>query len=193
MSRRKSERISEIFRRQMIAARLRRKWNQQDLADELKRLGSKIGTRSIVSKIESGARGIDIDDAFEIAAALNCPPPLLFVAPGMEKRVEITTKSRIHPHLAMEWIRAQSPLVDSQRYVIDLPGWKREAIPLLMHDRLRELQNEAQVAHAKRDRKAERDALVALREHRKAMEMADLKPPDLGEWEQRFRAAGLEI
>lgn len=190
--RQKSERISEVFRRQMIAKRQDRRWNQQELAEELDRLGADIGSRSIVSKIENGTRGIGIDDAFHIAAALNCPPPLMFIAPGSEKRVEVTTRSRIHPHLALEWVKGESPLVDSKRYVLDNQGWKENAAPLFMHARLRELQNLAHMSRVRKARGMEREALSHLLRHRELMEEMGYMVPELGEYADRMREFGIE-
>lgn len=190
--RQKSERISEVFRRQMIAKRQGRGWNQQDLAEELDRLGAEIGSRSIVSKIENGTRGIGIDDAFHIAAALDCPPPLLFVAPGSEKRVEITTRSRIHPHLALEWVRGESELVDSRRYSINLGRWKENAAPLFLHARLRELQNLAHMSRVRKARGMEREALTHLLNHREVMEQMGYMLPELGEYADRMREFGID-
>lgn len=190
--RQKSERISEVFRRQMIAKRQDRGWNQQELAEELDRLGADIGSRSIVSKIENGTRGIGIDDAFHIAAALDCPPPLMFVAPGSEKRVEVTTRSRVHPHLALEWVRGESELVDTRRYSINLGRWKENAAPLFLHSRLRELQDLAQGSRVRKARGMEREALTALLKHRELMQKMGYMLPDLGEWADRMREFGIE-
>ncbi|MEU9888663.1 helix-turn-helix transcriptional regulator [Sphaerisporangium sp. NPDC051011] len=62
-------------------ARLRgeRGWDQRELAERVTRAGRPVSA-SVLSKIESGARRIDVDDLVAIAAALEVSPALLLLA-----------------------------------------------------------------------------------------------------------------
>jgi len=67
---------SEVFAEEVKAARRRRGWTQQDLADALDNVGSPID-RSLVASIETKRRGVSLDEALAFAVALGVSPSAL--------------------------------------------------------------------------------------------------------------------
>jgi transcriptional regulator with XRE-family HTH domain len=128
------------FRQQLKALREKRGWSQERLAEKVTELGTPMDQR-VVSNIESGTRqDISLDEAFVIAAALNVPPPLLWLPLGAEDRVEITAKSKIHPHLAAQWFTGRAPLATTAQKAIGVAEWHEAAAPLRLFDELEYLQ-----------------------------------------------------
>ncbi len=61
---------SEAFIRTVRAARNRRGWNQQQLAERLTELGVPTA-QSTVARLEKGKRGVSLDDALALSVALD--------------------------------------------------------------------------------------------------------------------------
>jgi transcriptional regulator with XRE-family HTH domain len=195
------------FRQQLKALREKRGWSQERLAEKVTELGTPMDQR-VVSNIESGTRqDISLDEAFVIAAALNVPPPLLWLPLGAEDRVEITAKSKIHPHLALKWFTGRAPLATTAQKAIGVAEWHEAAEPLRLHDQLEEIQNRARKAEsamhtaefvedAKALKGARRGFAIALEgiyRHFDAMRAAGLRPPRLSkEWTQLGKQLGLD-
>jgi hypothetical protein len=163
--------------------------------------------QTTIAKIENQSRDVTINEALLLAAALNVPPPLLFIPLGTEDRVEITSHSRIHPHLALDWLTGESELATSDLYSIDQHTWAEMAQPLHLYRELRRLQDTVYVATAavrqaeyiKDERKTqaarrlEAKAFKDLHEHRETMVRAGVKPPRLArEWAAKMKQLGLE-
>lgn len=86
----RAETPTEVFRRQLVESRESRRWNQTELAERLRALGSSVD-RSALAKIEAPSsprsksegktppRKVSLDEAFEIALALGVAPIHLFV------------------------------------------------------------------------------------------------------------------
>lgn len=195
------------FRQRLYEERWeKRKWSQAELAERVTDLGLPMGQRAI-SAIESGNRDVNLDEAFVIAAALNIPPPLLWLSLGSETRIEITTKSRIHPHLALKWFRGDQPLASTDRIQIRREEWLEAAAPLQMFLELEVIQQRAHAAQSwirsadyAKDREggaAARsgfaDALRTLYEHNDKMAVAGIKPVKVpNEWRTVAKQLGLE-
>src|SRR5689334_13386641 len=94
---------SELFAEQMRIVRERKGLNQQQIADRLEEFGVAMDQRTI-SKIEQGKRGISLDDAVAIAAALGSTPADLCVPSftGIDEDVAIG------PNLVWDRRRARS-------------------------------------------------------------------------------------
>ncbi|MBK3625929.1 helix-turn-helix transcriptional regulator [Streptomyces sp. MBT49] len=60
----------------IAAQRQRRGWDQRYLAEQVTAAGRTMST-SVLGKVESGARRVDVDDLVAIAAALGVPPQQL--------------------------------------------------------------------------------------------------------------------
>jgi transcriptional regulator with XRE-family HTH domain len=104
---------SEIVRRRVWELRQAKEWRQQDLADALKPFctdpdGPNIDDRATIGKIEAGLRGISLDEAFALAAALSVAPVNLFMP--VEPVLVAVGDLRIGMPLARAWTRGLAPL-----------------------------------------------------------------------------------
>lgn len=189
-------RVSQVVGGQVRRHRKRRGWTQQRLAEAISDHGGTL-SRGAVAKVESGVRDVSIDEFLLLAAALNVPPPLLLVPLGGEvedrvDRVEVTPRSRIHPHLALEWLCGNEPLVNSAHVNIDRAGWLFGSEPLRLWNGLRLAQEAiADVPRGVRsagysgeeailrEAKQNTDTLEALHAHLRRMQSAGEWPPAL--------------
>ena len=73
------ERPSQVFARRMREVRERRGWKQHDLAAHLRRMGVALD-RTAVARIETGNRGLSLDEAMGIDAALAGAPMMRLLA-----------------------------------------------------------------------------------------------------------------
>jgi hypothetical protein len=124
-----------------------------------------------------------------LAAALNVPPPALLLPLGTEDLVEITPRSRIHPHLALEWFAGEIPLVDSERWAVDVEEWAQAAEPIRLHRALREAQDALHAANNRRRHAEYLGEEQGLRDARQAI-VAALH--DLGAVLREWSRAGLK-
>ncbi len=202
--------VGEVVGKQVGRARARRGWTQQRLAAAVREHdeGSALGDRGAIAKVESGSRRVSLDEWLLLAAALSVPPPLLLLPLGSEALVEITPRSRIHPHLAAEWLCGEEALVSSRRFVIERGEWLEGSEPLRLYRALRHVEEglrgaETAIRRAEyagdadslRDaRRAHTDALEALHGHVRAMQTAGVRPP--GQTPERLaamEAVGLDV
>jgi transcriptional regulator with XRE-family HTH domain len=186
--------VGDTIGKQVGRARHRRGWTQQRLSDAVREHdeSSTLG-RGAIAKIESGDRKVSVDDWVLLAAALNVPPPLLLVPLGSEDAVEITPRSRIHPHLALEWLSGAECLTSSRQRVIRRGEWLAGAEPLRLWRNLRSVQDDLGRAvawvqraqytgDAEQKRKAKSahvEALEALHAHLLRMQTAGERPPGM--------------
>jgi transcriptional regulator with XRE-family HTH domain len=195
-----------VLRRRVREFRERRGWNQTQLAEEVTKLGTTMH-QTTIAKIENQSRDVTINEALLLAAALNVPPPLLFIPLGTDDRVEITSHSRIHPHLALDWLTGERELATSDRYSIDQHTWAQMAQPLHLYQDLRRLEKDVidagaavRAAEYVKDerkiqaaRRLEAKVFKELHEHRETMVRAGVKPPKLArEWTAKMKQLGLE-
>lgn len=198
-----SNRISEVFPLQLLKWRTRRGLTTQGLAEVMDELGEPMHA-SAITKIEQGTRKVSLDEAFAFAAALNVPPvALLLPLDGQRRRVRVTSKSEIHPHLALDWIAGDSPLVSTNRAVIGVREWKEGAHHVRLYRELRDAQDAVgaafrAVSHSEfmegrtpkqaaksasqevqRRRKQYAHALEGLAEVLDAMEAAGIRSPEM--------------
>lgn len=113
MAKEKSISPSEAFRLQMPVMRDRKqpRWSQEALAAAVSELGEPMH-QATVAKIESGTRGISLDDAMGIAAALGVSPVHMVAASFLQDvdRVAVAPKLPATTSLVRGWMRGQSPL-----------------------------------------------------------------------------------
>jgi transcriptional regulator with XRE-family HTH domain len=109
-------RPSQVFARRMREVREHRGWTQQDLADRLKELGVGID-RATLARIENGTRGLPLDDALVISAALGPSPLHMFVPTNSSEAVALAPKLIESARLVREWIRGRRRLRDKDREV----------------------------------------------------------------------------
>jgi transcriptional regulator with XRE-family HTH domain len=98
-------------------------WTQQDLADRLRRLGAPID-RASVARLETSKRGLSVDEAMRLAAALNVAPVHLFVDPDGDEPLQVTPADELTPAEARRWIRGGLPLIgqDPRAYFANVPA-----------------------------------------------------------------------
>lgn len=193
---------------QVAVHRQRRGWTQRELEDAVAAHGGGL-SRGALAKIESGVRSVSIDEWLLLAAALNVPPPLLLVPLGSGDLVEITPRSVIHPHLALDWLVGDEPLASTRRIHIGMQAWEFGAAPLYAWREYRQLQDEERSAKAAVKRAAHTngddavteakrqhaDALEALYGHMRAMSangllrIAAMTPETI----EDMRAVGLDV
>lgn len=201
------KRPSEWLARQLPVWRKRRGLTVEQLADRVKALGEPLG-RVTITKIENGDRGISLDEGLLLAAALNVPPAVLWFPVESGKRVAVTPKSNIHPHLAHEWLAGKQPLATTERSATGLGQWKGAAGLLSLYDELRAAQDATQrawtalrnaeyVGEEQSVRKARvtfARRLGDLADVRGRMREAGLTPPKLPEeWIKPMDELGLEV
>jgi len=188
----KAMKVGEAIGKQVGRARHRRGWTQRRLSEAVTEHGGRL-TRGAVAKIENGERGVSVDEWLLLAAALNVPPPLLLVPLGGEEVVEITPRSRIHPHLALDWVTGDEALVATDRKVIGRGEWLAGSEPLRLWRNLRVLQNDltsvvgwisraeyaGDAERVREAKSAHADVLEALHAHLLTMGKAGMTPPGM--------------
>jgi transcriptional regulator with XRE-family HTH domain len=176
---------------------------QEDLAERCTELGWPMN-RVTIAKIETGkkrAANAPLSEVLVLAAALDVPPPLLFLPLGDVELMAITPTETVHPHLVLDWLTGDSAFTMSNRRARDQATWHRNAQPLFMFQRLRELQDavqrawphEALVNVAHRSWELTDEALARLAEHHEYMREAGLSVPDVpDEWRERMAKLGVD-
>lgn len=125
--------ISEAVGQQVAQARLRRGWTQQRLGDQLRAVdpNTKLN-RAAVAKIESGVRGVTLDEVVLLAAALHVPPVALLLPLGTDDAVRVTSEMDLGVLSALGWFVGDKPLWD------DEDGWLEGVRPLELYRKLRD-------------------------------------------------------
>lgn len=67
---------------------------------------------SAISRIESGARKVDVDDLIAFAVALRVSPTALLLPPTVEGHVELTAQGVTPADDAWKWLLGEAPLPD---------------------------------------------------------------------------------
>ena len=100
----------------------------EDLADRLRILGAPID-RASLARLETRKRGLSVDEAMRLAAALNVAPVHLLVDPDGDEPVQATPTELLTPKEARDWIRGAQPLVsqDPRGYSANVPRAEFEA------------------------------------------------------------------
>lgn len=127
----KGRRVSEVFASQLVVWRHERGLSAEKLSARVADLGGSL-SRKAIAEIETKSpgkrrRGISLDEAFLLAAALNVPPPVLFFAFETGEHVAVTPKSVIHPDLAYHWLSGEGPLASTARGAIGMAEWRKAA------------------------------------------------------------------
>lgn len=90
--------------------RIRKGWtSQQKLADELGKLGYEVD-RSAIARLETGKRGVHVDEAFALAAALEVSPLSLMLPSAPGEPVAVAPEMTVTSAEARAWARGESPL-----------------------------------------------------------------------------------
>jgi transcriptional regulator with XRE-family HTH domain len=124
-------RPSETVGKQVARARDRRGWSQQKFADRLKELDPDTTlNRAAVAKIESGVRGVTLDEVVFLAVALSVPPVALMLPIGTEEWVLLSPSTEVDIFRALDWFCAEAPLGDED-------GWLEGVQPVELFRELR--------------------------------------------------------
>lgn len=99
----------KVFARQLRTTRERRGWTQAQLAERLSEMGVKLA-QSALSKIESGERGVGLDECLSIAAALGVSPGSLAIPKAKDLQLEIAPSLVVDQWQALLWWRSVAPL-----------------------------------------------------------------------------------
>lgn len=188
--------VGEVLGRNVRSYRKKLDWTQQDLATETAKLGHPINRVSLV-KLEAGgtrATNVSLVDTMVLAAALNVPPPLLFLPLGEEELVAITPNVKVHPHLVLDWITGEAPFVYSNRRARDLKTWDEHSTPMWLFQELRQHQEDVSEAYSRRSVEEDRigeeridGALRQLDQHLLYMERQGLRVPEMPpDWKVRM-------
>ena len=120
----------QVFAKQLSA---KRGMSQAALAERCSKLGSSLD-RSAIAKIESGSRGVSLNDAIQLCAALNASPGSMFFWAEKTDGVLIGPDLAVTAGVARAWLRDQRPLkTDDDRrswedtVADDVPTWAAEA------------------------------------------------------------------
>jgi transcriptional regulator with XRE-family HTH domain len=134
---------SRVFGEQVRGVRTRKGWtSQQHLADRLEELGHDID-RSAIARLETGKRGVPLDEAFAIAAALEVSPLSLMLPREPDDPVAVAPRLTVSAEEAREWVRGDEPLPNQDRqffeqespaFWIEVLAWRRiQALYALVH------------------------------------------------------------
>jgi transcriptional regulator with XRE-family HTH domain len=149
--------LEEVLGARVRRFRTRRDWSQQQLVEEMKRLGVDMN-RVTLAKVEAGSRATSIVEVLTLAAALGVPPTSLFIPLGDEPWMRVTPTTIMHPGMAWNWLRARQGFAESaQPDWVDFdpaeayrdfretpsPIWRDEATVIWQYDLLDELTDKA--------------------------------------------------
>lgn len=137
--------IDEVLAERVKTYRTEQKLRQEDLAGRTRALGHPVSRLAIV-KIESGgtrASNVSLQDWLALAAALDVPPPLLFLPLGDDDTVEVLPGLEEHPQLVLDWFTG-----DYAPRKFDEDRWFRNTQPLRLFEGLRERQDAVHNAQA---------------------------------------------
>jgi transcriptional regulator with XRE-family HTH domain len=111
--------IRTVLARRVRQVRGRHGWSQERLAEQLESLGVRLHPTAIV-KIERGTRGVSVDEALALAAALNVSPDVLLL-PREDVKIALTPRLVASSDKIRRWFAGRSLLMDSHQ--ADGPSW----------------------------------------------------------------------
>lgn len=156
---------SGVLAAQLPAIRARRQLSAEALAKRVKGLGGGLD-RAAISKIETGTRGISLDEALLLAVALDVAPLHLFVPREDAETVALAPSLTASAREVRQWVRGQQPLPgrDDRAYRTEVPdsewgqGSKRSRDA---HAAVELARRRYQVAEARLDRLSEEASMTS--------------------------------
>lgn len=102
--------------------RKRHAFTQQQLADRLNLLGARTD-RAAVAKVESGTRGLSLNELFQYAMALDVAPVHLVSPPDDDGPIFLGPQMEVSPDEMRAWVRGDRPLLwqDQRIYWSEVP------------------------------------------------------------------------
>jgi transcriptional regulator with XRE-family HTH domain len=104
---------SEAAAEELRRVRMRKGWNQQQLADRLHELGAPID-RATISKIETGDRRVTLDETFWFAYALGVSPAALVLPRPARSMVAVTPTTSVTALETLYWLRGVYSLAEGE-------------------------------------------------------------------------------
>lgn len=146
------DRPSDVFARRVKEARQRRGWNQAELTRRLREEGGWPVADSLVTKMETGARGVSLDEAVTVAWVLGVPPAFLYLPVGDAEGVQLTERVAVHPDRARQWAVGEAP-TPTERTNRLVPQWSDDMAVWRLFDQFNEavaavIDAESAVSHA---------------------------------------------
>ena len=126
----------QVLAQQVRIWRDRRGLSAQQLADRVSEVGGKLD-RQAISKIETGGRGVQLEEWLHLAYALSVPPLLLFLPLGSDAEVAIAPEVSVHPDLAWQWISGEVGPMTSEGRSVRPDEWFVAQIPVSLHRHVR--------------------------------------------------------
>ncbi len=122
---------SEVFRTRIRKVRQAKGWTQQELAEALNGAGAEL-TAFAITRLESGKRGVSLDEAVAIAAVLG-PSLLHMLVPLEGARVHLAPQLPVRAVDARAWVRGQRPLrqADEQLFYFQAPPSEASWFPFV--------------------------------------------------------------
>lgn len=124
---------------------------QDDIAERTDALGHRLSQPTLAS-IEAGgtrAANVTLRDVLVLAAALDVPPPLLFLPLGEDEEVEISSHFAVHPHVALDWLAGDDDVRSAVRWTgDDGSAWFDNSQPIRLFRGLRKRQDAVHAAQA---------------------------------------------
>lgn len=113
---------SGVLAELLPAIRARRQLSAQQLAAKVRKLGGTLD-RAAISKIETGARGVSLDEAVLLAVALDVAPVHLLTPRRDDQQVAVTPTTEVPAIAARRWVRGLDPLPghDDKGYRTEVP------------------------------------------------------------------------
>src|SRR5581483_6188542 len=126
---REVRRPAEVFAARVREARTRRDWTQQTLCERLEELGFPMD-RASLARLETGKRGVSLEEFTAIAAALGTAPANMLIPLDDECDVEISSEHVLPPADARRWVRGDQPLAatDEKTYFdVEVPTFEQRS------------------------------------------------------------------
>ena len=111
-----AETPSAVVARRVLEVRERQRLTQQDLADLLRDRGVPVD-RATVARVETGSRGISVDDLTLFATALGISPIALLVPLSDDSSVRVTPNLVTPSGAVREWVRGHRQLPGAESRV----------------------------------------------------------------------------
>ena len=165
---------SEIFAMRLRETRRARGRTQTELAEAMTNAGRPLN-RPAVIRIESGERGISLDEAIGLASVLNAAPALMLSPPG-DDMVALTDNTAVDGEALRDWLATGSALLTWPSHA---PGTPEDALreEALLESRLVSLATALLDAARTNDGPAKRVVLRMIGEvvlaHERALEKGD--------------------
>ena len=114
--------VADVFQERLKTLRAEREWTQNRLATRLEKLGSSL-SRGTLAKIECGKRQVLLDDAIEIAVALDVSLVRMLVPADRGAPVDVAPNIRASAREVRRWIEGWAPLPggDDRAWFANLP------------------------------------------------------------------------